>query len=77
LPRKLFRLRLGLLRKTTRKDALLEILKKIQGSMADVRNAQVDTPRDMRDIKSSDVRILGMIGELVKAKSSFEDRLAH
>jgi hypothetical protein len=73
------------------KDAVLEILKKIQGSLADVRNAQVDMRRDIRDLKSSNARILGMIGEMVKAHASvdtrfnelemrierLEDRLAH
>ena len=60
--------------KTAPKDAVLEMLKKIQGSLADVRNAQVDMRRDIRDLKSSNVRILGMIGEMVKAHASVDDR---
>lgn len=56
------------------KDAVLEILKKIQGSLADVRNAQVDMRRDIRDLKSSNARILGMTGEMVKAHANVDDR---
>ncbi len=46
------------------KDAVLEILKKIQGSLADLRNGQADMRRDIRDLKSSNARILGMIGAI-------------
>jgi hypothetical protein len=51
------------------KDAVLEILKKLQGSIADVRNTQVDMRRDIRDLKTSAIRILSMIGEMVKAEA--------
>jgi hypothetical protein len=60
--------------KSASKDAVLEILKKIQGSLADMRNAQVDTRRDVRELKSSNARILGMIGEMVKGHASVDDR---
>ncbi len=56
------------------KDAVLEILKKIQGSLTDVRNAQVDMRRDIRELKSSNARMLGMIGEMVRAHASVDDR---
>ena len=56
------------------RDAVLEILKKIQGSLADMRNAQVDIRRDVRELKSSNARILGMIGEMVKAHTSVDER---
>jgi hypothetical protein len=46
------------------KDAVLEILKKIQGSLADLRNGQVDMRRDIHDLKSSNARTLGMIGAI-------------
>ena len=56
------------------KDAVLEILKKIQESLANVRSAQVDMRRDIRDLKSSNARILGMTGEMVKAHATVDDR---
>jgi predicted nuclease with TOPRIM domain len=55
-------------------DAVLEILKKIQGSLAALRNGQADMRRDIRDLKSSNARILGMIGEMVKAHATVDDR---
>jgi hypothetical protein len=58
----------------THKGRRLEILKKIQRSLADVRNAQFDMRRDIRELKSSNARILGMIGEMVKAHASVDDR---
>jgi hypothetical protein len=45
-------------------DAVLEILKKIQGSLADLRNGQADMRRDIRDLTSSNARILGIIADL-------------
>jgi septal ring factor EnvC (AmiA/AmiB activator) len=56
------------------KDAVLEILKKLQGSIADVRNTQVDMRRDIRDLKTSNARILSMIGEMVKAEAKIDER---
>jgi chromosome segregation ATPase len=60
--------------KNATRDAVPDILKKIQGSLADVRNMQVDMRRDIRDLKASNARILGMIGEMVKAHASVDDR---
>jgi hypothetical protein len=56
------------------KDAVLEILKKLQGSIADVRNTQVDIRRDVRDLKTSNARILSMIGEMVKVEAQVDER---
>lgn len=56
------------------KDAVLEILKKLQGSIADVRNTQVDMRRDIRDLKTSNARILSMIGEMVKVEAQVDER---
>ena len=39
-----------------------------------MRNMQVDMRRDIRDLKASNARILGMIGEMVKAHASVDDR---
>ena len=39
-----------------------------------MRNAQVDQRRDIRDIKSSNARILGMMGEMLKGHASVDDR---
>jgi len=35
---------------------------------------QVDMRRDIHDLKASNARILGMIGEMVKAHASVDDR---
>jgi BMFP domain-containing protein YqiC len=59
----------------TPKDTVLEILKKIQASQADMRNALVDIRRDIRELKASNSRILTMIGEMVKAHGSVDDRM--
>ncbi len=56
------------------KDAVLEILKKLQSGLADVRNTQVDMRRDIRDLKTSNARILSMIGEMVKAEANVDER---
>jgi hypothetical protein len=50
------------------KDAMLEILKRLQDTIADVRNTQVDMRRDVRDLKTSNARILSMIGGSIKAE---------
>jgi hypothetical protein len=49
---------------------VLEILKRFRGSIADVRNTQVDMRRDVRDLKTNNVRILSLIGDAVKAKAN-------
>ena len=51
------------------KDAVLEILMKLQGRIADVRNTQVDTRRDIRDLKISNSRILSMISEMTRVEA--------
>jgi hypothetical protein len=48
---------------------MIDILRKIQANVADLK-------RDNADIKSSSAMILGMIGELVKAAGRDESRFA-
>jgi hypothetical protein len=60
--------------KTPPRDAVLDILKKIQGSQADMRNMLVDVRRDVRELKSSNARLLGLIGEMVKGHASVDER---
>jgi hypothetical protein len=52
------------------KDAVLEILKRLQASIADVRNTQVEMRCDIRDLITNNVRILSMIADTVKAKAN-------
>jgi hypothetical protein len=54
------------------KDAVLEILKKIQGSLADVRNAQVDIRRDIRSMKDEIVSLRTIMGEFIKTDARRE-----
>jgi predicted nuclease with TOPRIM domain len=56
------------------KDAVPKILQKIQDSLADMRNMQVDMRRDIRELKASNARILGMLGEVVKASATVDER---
>ena len=58
--------------KDTPKDAVLHILKKIQGSLTDLRNAQVDTRRDIRTMKDELVSLRTIMGEFIKADARRE-----
>ena len=42
--------------------------------MADMRNAHVNMRRDIRDLKSSNARILELTCEMVKAHANVDDR---
>lgn len=57
-------------------NLVLEHLKKIQASLAEMRNTMADMRRDTRDVKASNAMILGMIGEMVKASARDEERFA-
>jgi chromosome segregation ATPase len=56
------------------RDAVPKILQKVQDSLADVRNMQVDMRRDIRELKASSARILGMLGEVVKGSATVDER---
>ncbi len=58
--------------KSAPKDAVLEILKKIQGSLADVRNAQADMRRDIRSMKDEIVSLRAIMGEFIKTDARRE-----
>jgi hypothetical protein len=57
---------------TPTKDAVLEILKKIQAGLADVRNAQVDMRRDIRSMKDEIVSLRTIMGEFIKTDARRE-----
>ena len=60
---------------TVTNELIYETLKKIQDSVADIRNGQVDLRRDMRDLKESQIgtrdEIQGLRRDMLRQERGF------
>jgi len=62
---------------TNAKDAVLEILKKIQLGQAEIRNSLVDARRDIRTVKDEIVSLRSIMGEFIKTDARRETDHLH
>ena len=62
---------------TVTNELIFETLKKIQDSVADIRNGQTDMRRDMRAMKDEMASMRAIMGEFLKSDARRESDYVH